>query len=763
MLYTVAAGFLFAALAPWIAKGRGRRLPALVPLALALYFSSYIPGISGLKSLEFRHPWIPSLGIALDFRLDGLSLVFALVITWVGAFIMLYAAEYFRDHPRGGLFQGYLLAFMASMLGLVLSANLIAVFVFWELTGLFSYLLIGFEHGKEKARKAALQALLVTGGGGLALLAGFILVGGMAGTYDVGRLLASGGALRSHDLYRPAAALILLGAFTKSAQFPFHFWLPNAMEAPTPASAYLHSSTMVKAGVYLLARLDPALGGTTLWDSSLMAAGGLTMLAAAWLALSQVRLKPLLAYGTVWALGVLVLLGTPQAVEVAMVLLIAHALYKACLFMVAGILDRMAGETDVERLGGLRAAMPVTALVALSGGISMAGLPPSLGFIAKELLLEVKLRAHGNAPALLALALVTGMAMVFVAAMASWRPFFGAARPTPRPPADPGWVFLLGPVVLACLGLVFGAVSWPLARELLSPAVSSILQQTVRVELSLWHGLNQAVFYGVVTLAGGLALFRTRGRIRTFLQAPPLRALGRCGPEAWYGAAMAGMLAVARVQTRRFQGRSLVAYVAVTVAAGTSAAAFALLSRYGFRAVRPPADVRWYEACLVLYMAVSALAVPLASSRMQAIASLGAVGFGTVLLFLLYGAPDLAMTQFIIEIVTVILLLLAFYHLPPLSPLSRPASRLAHAALAAAAGASMFLVMSVVTLEPHSRATADFYAARSLAEAHGRNIVNVILVDFRALDTLGEISVLAAAALGVTALLLRPRRKDGNR
>ena len=759
----VAAGFFFGALAPWIARGYGRRLPAIVPFGLAIYFSSYILDISGLTSLEFRFPWIPSLGIAFDFRLDGLSLIFALIITWVGGFILLYAAEYYRDNPRAGLFQGYLLAFMASMLGLVLSANLLLIFVFWELTSIFSYLLIGFEHRRDKARKSALQALLVTGGGGLALLAGFILVGKMAGTYDVAALLESGDSLRTHELYVPAVALILLGAFTKSAQFPFHFWLPNAMEAPTPASAYLHSSTMVKAGVYLLALLAPVLGGTPLWENALMTAGGFTMLTAAWLALSQVHLKALLAYGTVWALGVLVLLlglGTPHSVEVAMVLLVAHSLYKACLFMVAGIIDSATGEKNVEKLGGLRRTMPVTALVAFSGGLSMAGLPPSLGFIAKELLLEVKLRAHGTTPVLLVLALFTGMVMVYIAVQVSWRPFFGKPKPTPKPSAEPGRVFLLGPVVMALMGVVFGAVSWPLAQELLAPAIASILRQPVTVELSLWHGFNQALLYSAITFAGGLAMVRMRGRIRKIAHAPALRFMGRYGPEGAYRGALAGMLAFARYQTRLLQGGSLGVYLAVTVSTGTAAAGYGLLTRYGLQAVRPPADVRWYEACLFLFMMISALAVPLARTRMLSIAALGAVGFGTVLLFLLFGGPDLAMTQFIIEIITVILLLFAFYHLPDFSSLSSKASRLAHAGLAAASGACMFLMMSVVTLEPHSRITADFYAARSLAEAHGRNIVNVILVDFRALDTLGEISVLAAAALGVTALLRYPRRKD---
>lgn len=769
MLFAVIAGFFFGALAPWMPGGSGRlgrlgrRLPALVPLGIALYLSSFIPDIIGRASVESHLPWIPSLGIALDFRLDGLSLVFALIIAWVGVFILPYAAEYHRDHPRAGLFQGYLLAFMASMLGLVLSANLIAIFVFWELTSLFSYLLIGFEHGREKARKAALQALLVTGCGGLAMLAGFILVGKMAGTYDVGAILEAGESLRAHSLYVPAVALILLGAFTKSAQFPFHFWLPNAMEAPTPASAYLHSSTMVKAGVYLLARFAPALGGTPLWETALMTAGGLTMLAAAWLALSQVHLKALLAFGTVWALGVLVLLlglGTPQAVEVAMVLLVAHSLYKACLFMVAGILDHGTGEKNVENLGGLRTAMPVTALVALAGGLSMAGLPPSLGFIAKELLLEVKLRAHEGAPLLLALALFSGMAMFYVAAMVAWRPFFGKAKPTPKSPADPGWVFLLGPVVLACFGLLFGAVSWPLAEILLSPAAASILQEPAAVKLSLWHGLNWALFYSAIIIAGGFLLFRIRGRLRAFLEAPPLRILGRAGPEAAYGAALAGMLSFARFQTRLLQGGSLGAYLLVTVAAGTAAAGYSLLSRYGLEAIRPPTDVRWYEFCLVLYMMAAAVAVPLARSRMLAIAALGAVGFGSVLLFLLFGAPDLAMTQFIIEIMTLILLLLAFFHLPRFATLSRLPSRLAHAAMAAAAGSAMFLLVCVTTLEPPSRAMAEFFSARSLAEAHGRNIVNVILVDFRGLDTLGEIGVLATAALGIAALLRYPRRKD---
>jgi len=354
---------------------------ALVPLALVACFASLVGPIAAGEVFTFSYAWVPSLGINLSFYIDGLSLLFALLISGIGVFIVIYAGGYLVGHPLLSRFYVYVLLFMFSMLGMVIAGNLITLFVFWELTSLSSYWLIGFDHERAEARAAALQALLVTSGGGLALLTGLLLLRLSGGSLELATLLGQGNIVRSHALYLPIVLLILVGAFTKSAQFPFHFWLPNAMEAPTPVSAYLHSATMVKAGVYLLARLNPTLGGTEVWQVAVTATGAATMLIGAYLAVHQTDLKRILAYSTVSALGTLILLicvGTESAIKAAVVFLFAHALYKGALFLVAGALDHETGSRSVTQLGGLRRLMPVTALAAGLAALSMAGLPPFL-------------------------------------------------------------------------------------------------------------------------------------------------------------------------------------------------------------------------------------------------------------------------------------------------------------------------------------------------------------------------------------------------
>ncbi|MFB3140368.1 MAG: proton-conducting transporter membrane subunit, partial [Candidatus Acidiferrales bacterium] len=393
MLLAVAvlSGFVMALAAPWlhrIARSTSGWVLALFPLALTVYFAGQAGRVAAGEVLAVSIDWVPSLGIALSFYLDGLSLLFALLISGIGALVVVYAGGYLAGHAHLGRFYAFLLMFLASMLGLVLANNVITLFVFWELTSVSSYLLIGFEHEREAARQAALQALLVTGLGGLALLAGLLLLGQAGGSMELSELLTRGEAIQAHPFYAPILLLILAGAFTKSAQFPFHFWLPSAMEAPTPVSAYLHSATMVKAGIYLLARFNPVLGGTELWFYIVTAAGAATMLVGAYLAFQQSDLKRILAYSTMSALGMMVLLlglGTELAVKAAIVSILVHALYKGALFLVAGAVEHETGTRDVDRLGGLRRAMPITAAAAALAALSMAGLPPLFGFIGKEM------------------------------------------------------------------------------------------------------------------------------------------------------------------------------------------------------------------------------------------------------------------------------------------------------------------------------------------------------------------------------------------
>ncbi|HEU5462661.1 MAG TPA: proton-conducting transporter membrane subunit, partial [Candidatus Binatia bacterium] len=437
MLLIILSGFVVAIFAPWVYRFTGDArgwLFALVPAGLTIYFANFVPAISAGEVMTFSHEWSPSLGLTLSFLVDGLSLLFALLISGIGALILIYAGSYLAGHPHLGRFYAFILLFMASMLGLVLCDNLLVLFVFWELTSISSYFLIGFDHEREAARAAALQALLVTGGGSLALLAGILLLGLAGGSLEVSALLANAEVVRASNLYVPIVLLVLAGAFTKSAQVPFHFWLPGAMEAPTPVSAYLHSATMVKAGVYLLARLSPVLGGTELWLHTLSAVGAVTMVTGAYLALRQTDLKLILAYLTVSALGILILflgIGTTQAIAAAMVFLLAHALYKGALFLVAGIVDHETGTRDVNKLGGLRSAMPITAMAAGLAALSLAALPPTLGFIGKEMLLEATLAANGAGPILTVALVLASIIFVATAGIVGVRPFFGKKAANP--------------------------------------------------------------------------------------------------------------------------------------------------------------------------------------------------------------------------------------------------------------------------------------------------------------------------------------------
>lgn len=762
MAVGVFSGFILALVAPGLYRLTGRAAGwtlALFPLILTGYFASFLGVIAAGETFHFHQDWVPALGVNLSFTLDGLSLLFALLISGVGTLILIYAGSYLAGHPQLGRMYAFLLMFMASMLGLVLADNLLALFVFWELTSVSSYLLIGFDHERGAARAAALQALLVTGGGGLALMAGLILLGQAGGSLELSTLLTQGDQVRSHPLYVSALLLILAGAFTKSAQFPFHFWLPAAMEAPTPVSAYLHSATMVKAGVYLLARLSPVLGGTDLWIGTVSVVGGATMLVGGWLALVQSDLKRILAYSTVSALGMLTLLlglGGQLAVPAALAYLLGHAMYKGALFLIAGALDHETGTRDLDHLSGLARAMPVTALAAAVAALSMAGLPPLFGFIAKELFYEATLHAPA-AGWVTAAAVVGNVLLVAAAGLVGFRPFLGKALPTPRSAheAPPG--LLLGPLTLAGLSIAFGL--WPGwgADGLMSAASTSVLGQPATIHLALWHGPTPALALSAVTLACGLAVYAGRGRLRT--TAARWDEVARWGPARWYELALTGLNGLALGQTRLLQSGYLRYYLMMTVTATTGLAGYALIGRGALTFVVNWSDLRFYEVGLAVLILFAVLAALLVKSRIAAIAALGVVGYGVALIFVLFGAPDLAMTQFLVETLTVILFVLVFYHLPESRIVSDKAARWRDAVLALAAGALMTALVLVGTPDNYPP-ISSYFAEHSVTQAHGRNIVNVILVDFRGLDTLGESTVLSVAAVGVYALLKLRRRVD---
>lgn len=765
MLFAVLSGFVLAGFAPWIHRLAPRSsawLLALLPLGLAGYFLAHAAAVAGGEPIRTFHPWAPSLGVNLSFSLDGLSLLFALLISGIGALVVVYAGGYLEGNPHAGRFHAYILAFMASMLGVVLADNLLILFVFWELTSVTSYLLIGFDHDRDKARKAALQALLVTGGGGLALLAGFLLVGEIGGSMEISVLSHRGEALRASPLYVPALLLVLVGAFAKSAQFPFHFWLPNAMEAPSPASAYLHAATMVKAGVYLLARLSPVLGDDPAWQVPVTAVGAATMLAGAWLALQQAYFKRLLAYSTVSALGALTMMlgiGTGPAVTAAIVFLPAHALYKGALFLVAGSVDRAAGERDAARLSGLARKMPITAAAAFTAAASMAGLPPLTGFLAKENLLGAVSAAPAFRVAATLAVILTGAAYVAIAFVVGVRPFAGTLRPTRIEPREAPAALWLGPALLGFLGLLGGILPGPFV-PVLSAAVSAVLGWDYEVYLALWHGFEPMLILSAAAVAGGIALCAARGRLLSLRER--WEHLGALGPSGWYDSGMKQLAFLARTQTRLLQSGYLRTYLLTILIATLAAAVFALFREGGVRVGAPLSGARFYELCLAAVVLAAAAATVRSRSRLAAVACLGVVGYGIALIFILRGAPDLAMTQFIIETVTVVLFVLALHHLPPYTRISTRASRARDAVVSLLFGGLMAGFVLVATAGRRLPPISGYFAETSVPMAHGRNIVNVILVDFRALDTLGEITVLAVAGIGAYALLkLRPG-KGGN-
>lgn len=769
MTASILSIFALAFLAPAVcrfARGHTGRVLALLPAALTVYFAARVGLVAQGELVTERLAWAPSLGVELTFYLDGLSLLFALLICGIGALVLVYAGAYLKGHEQLGRFYLYLLLFMGAMLGLVLAGNLLLLFVFWELTSISSFLLIGFEHEKAEARRAALQALLVTGGGGLALLAGIVLLGQLGGTYDVPALLAGGDAARASALYLPALLLVLAGAFTKSAQFPFHFWLPGAMQAPTPVSAYLHSATMVKAGVYLLARLAPVLGGTNEWFYVVTAVGAATMVAGGVLALYQSDLKLILAYSTVSALGTLVMLeglGTGYAARAMVVFLLAHALYKGALFMAAGAIDHETGTRDVTRLGGLRRVMPLTAAAAVVAGVSLAGFGPVFSFIGKELLNEAVLLAEGTARGVLVpLTVLAGALFVAAACLVALRPFFGESKGTPKAAHEAPAEMWAGPVVLAALGLVAGLAPALVAGSLVAPAVASVTgRRGEHVELALWHGFNAALLMSLISVTVGALLFRLRERLGVgAARSPSLFAF----PARGYELSLTWLHRAAATATRVLQSGYLRSYLTIIVLTTTGLVGYTLLTRiHAPLDLSAARDVRFYEASIAALILLAALVAVRSRSRLGAAASLGVVGYGVALVFILFGAPDLALTQFLIETLTVILLVLVLHRLPPLALISRTPARVRDVVVALLFGGTMTALVLVawgVPFQPHA---SNFYAERSYAEAHGRNIVNVILVDFRGFDTLGEITVLSVAAIGVYALLkLRPQEAKGD-
>lgn len=747
---------------------------AVPVLAMGGLFIARIPSVAAGGVESFSRPWITDLGISFALRLDGLALIFAILVCTVGPFSIMHAGESLAGHPRLGRFQATLLLFMAAMLGVVVADDLILLFAFWELTSLTSFLLIGFDRERYEARRAALQALLVTGAGGLALLAGLLLLaiaaaGDGGAVFSMRAILADGEVLarlrqpEAWPLLAPAIVLILAGCFAKSAMVPLHFWLPNAMEAPTPVSALLHSSTMVKAGVYLVARLAPALGGIALWDNLLIGFGAVTMLGAAFASARHKALKKILAYSTVSSLGLLMLLLGLGAAKAAAAYLLAHALFKGCLFYCAGILSEQTHLKYAEELRGLRRLMPVTAVVAILGALSMAGAFPFYGFVGKELLLKAALSADGLAVLLTVVAVVAATLTVAAAVLVGIKPFLGAlaegGQPAPHElveARDPAWPRLVGPLLLALAGLVAGLAPQWLAGPLTFSVASSIEGRPVEPSklsaMALLWPPTTATWLSLLALAAGVVLFLVRGPWRH--ASAPLAALGRFGPDRQWDGAIAGLMRVGAGVGLVLRGPTLASAVR-----GALLAVTALLGLAAWRMHWRPdlwiagSGLTLLDVAMVTVLVASAVSTPLVRSRMGTIAVLGGAGAAIAVIFLIYGAPDLAITTVAVETLVVVIASLVAAQLPRIKTISTLPARLRDLALACCFGLVLgFLLLSVAgenAFEPISA----FHLAKSVPEAYGRNVVNVILVDFRALDTMGEIFVLAAAAIGVVALL----------
>ncbi|NGZ77557.1 Na+/H+ antiporter subunit A [Saccharibacillus alkalitolerans] len=772
--------------APRLHKGWFAAVLSAVLFAALLGYSADIR--AGSPIIE-SFAWIPSLGISFTVYLDGLSLLFALLITGMGALVALYSVAYMNSSEESlNRFYVLLLIFMGAMLGLVLSDNLLTLYGFWELTSIASFLLIGYNHRNQRSRYGALKSLLITMTGGLGLLSGFILLYVMSGTYRIRELFEAGAPLISHPLFLPAMILILLGAFTKSAQYPFHIWLPDAMEAPTPVSAYLHSATMVKAGLYLVARLTPVFAGAPEWFWIVSLGGLVTLLYGSLGAVKQTDLKGILAYSTISQLGLMMsLLGIASLAGIfdgeerllyaaagtaALFHLLNHAAFKGTLFMAAGIVDHETGTRDIRKLGGLARIMPLTFTVSLFGALSMAGLPPFGGFISKEMFLESMIETmHAGVFRLQTWAVlfpvIAWIASVFTfvySALFVVRTFFGPLKEELRSrnihEAPP--LMTIPPLLLSALALALGLFPGLAAYSLIRPAAEAMMPiipasgERLPAELKLWHGFTPALWMTVGIVAAGSVLTLTARRwVKGYDLLPRGLSINR-----FYDASLRFFERITVRVTSLYMNGSSRSYVKYILGFMLLVLGFILFRSTDVTfQVRAYAVIRPYEWMILLGLAAAALAVPFAKSRTVAIILTGTIGYLMTLMFVFLRAPDLALTQMVVESISVTLFLLCFYHLPKLRTERRAVRfRLPNFLVSVAVGALMTLIaLAVLDTNPFDP-VSDYYVRESYESAGGKNIVNVILVDFRGFDTMLEIMVLGVASLGIYNMI-KLRRK----
>lgn len=757
---------LLGACLPLATEKFGRTLCAfsasLGPALSLLLLLNCLPGVLAGESYFYNQPWLPLLGLDLSLRLDGLGMMFGLLITVIGLLVILYARYYLSPRDSLGKLYALLQIFMMAMLGIVISDNILLLIVFWEMTSLASFLLISYWSIQSDARKGARMALTITGAGGLALLGGALILGKITGTFNLSEILAAGDIIRAHELYPVALILVLLGAFTKSAQFPFHFWLPHAMHAPTPVSAYLHSATMVKAGVFLLARMYPALAGTDMWFYLVSSIGLFTLVFGAYTALFKHDLKGLLAFSTISHLGLITMLfglNSEMAAIAALFHIINHATFKASLFMTAGIIDHEAGTRDMRRLNGMWQFMPITATLAMVAASAMAGVPLLNGFLSKEMFFAETLNLNTSSHLSWLVPLLATLAGIFAVAYSYrfvYEVFFkGNPVDLPKYPPHEAPRNMIAPMaVLVVLCVVIGILPGYTIAPFLKAAGLAVLGENMPdYRIAIWHGFNYPLLMSCIALAGGLLLYYQRKGLFAFYERQYRR-----DEKVMFEARIQRSERLAQRLTAQFENGSLQTYMVwllgMVIVLGGSL--FFSLERLTGPIATTPVDA--VSVVMALVMMVGALGTVLIHhNRLAALLLLSVVGLVVSLIFIRFSAPDLALTQISVEVVTVVLLMLALYFLPQVTPNESGPLRVSRDALIAITlGTGVGLLCWAVLTRPYD-SIASYYLENSVSGGGGTNVVNVILVDFRGFDTLGEITVLTIAAMGIYAMLRKLR------
>ncbi|KOP80064.1 Na+/H+ antiporter subunit A [Cytobacillus solani] len=749
-----------------------------LPILLFSYFLSFISITSTHQTITESVPWIPALGVDFIAKVDGLGLLFALLITGIGSLVVLYSIYYLaKDKEKLNTFYVYLLLFMGAMLGVVLSDNLIVLYTFWEFTSFSSFLLIGFWYDREKSRYGAQKSMLITVFGGLSMLGGIILLYIMTGSFNISEIIDQAAAISTSPLFIPALVCILLGAFTKSAQFPFHIWLPDAMEAPTPVSAYLHSATMVKAGIYLVARMTPVFASEGLWLWLVAGFGIVTLFWGSFNAVKQTDLKAILAFSTVSQLGMIMsLLGLGAAAlhfddidnsffgaatAAAVFHLFNHATFKGSLFMVVGIVDHETGTRDIRKLGGLMNFMPITFTLAIIGTFSMAGLPPFNGFLSKEMFFTgmirvTELNIFNFETWGMLFPVIAWIASVFTfiySMILVFKTFTGKYQPEKleKKPHEAPMGMLISPIVLASLVIIIGFFPNILSNSIISPALESILPNNdIDVHISFWHGFKPELFMTIGVIALGILLFLTLPKWRKVYNIFPKKLTF----NRLYDSGLEMIQHASNKLTKTYMNGSIRSYLVYIFAFFIFILATTIAVKNAFTFdTSNISSIGFYEVLLALAVVIGSISILFVKSRMTAIILLGAVGYTVSLFYVLFRAPDLALTQLVIETISVALFLLCFYHLPKNRNEERNRFKLTNAIISIGVGA----IVTVIALSAHSNkvfdSIAEYYVENTYTEAAGKNMVNVILVDFRGFDTLFEITVLTIAALGIFAMI----------